>query len=160
MIYSLRGYPGSKHDLNLRSVKDMIAVVNDNVRQKRVLPLVLLMSIIGAAGCSKPMARSRVVRVYEAEHENGTETLRLLDDGSYSHRFKASNGSESTISDKWEFAPNGASPSVVLHNFAPHFPGNSWIRGAWSLGIKEDYGLIRLYLSYDPRQFYLELPNK
>jgi len=121
---------------------------------KPVVSLVLLMCI--AAGCSKSLTRSRLVRTYGMEHENGAETITLKDDGTYSHHFKAVNGSETTYSDKWEFVSSDPGPAVVVHNFAPHFPGNTWVRGAWSLGIKEDYGLIRLYLSHEPRQFYLE----
>ena len=55
-----------------------------------------------------------------------------------------------------EFSENDPGPIVLLHNFSPHFPNNSWIKGAWGLGVKEDTGRIRLYVSYDPRQFYLE----
>jgi hypothetical protein len=126
----------------------------------RVVLFVAMLTVLASVGCSKPVVRSRLVATYEIEHERGVETLTLRDDGTYSHRFKPEFGAESTHVEKWEFSADDGRPTVVLHNFQPHFPGNDWLKGAWKLGVKEDYGRIRFYVSSDPRQFYLEEPQK
>jgi hypothetical protein len=126
---------------------------------KIVILQALLIALSVALACSPPMTRSRLVGIYDAEHENGNETLELRADGTYLHRFRAKNGIESTSSDKWEFAPSRGRDSLVLHNFFPRFPGDPTVKKDWTLRTKEDYGLLRLYLSYEPRQFYLESRN-
>ncbi len=140
---------------------EVIELVKNRMCLMRVLfSLLLATCFMPTSGCSKAVTRSRLVSTYEAEHENGIETLELRADGTYLHHFKATKGAESTYSDKWEFAADDPGPVVLLHNFSPQFPGNSWIKGAWGLGVKQDYGRIRLYVSYDPRHFYLERPAK
>ena len=108
----------------------MIELVKNRMCLPRVLlSLMLATCFMPASGCSKSVTRSRVVSTCEAEHESGTETLELRADGTYSHRFKATQGPESTYSDKWEFSANDPGPTVLLHNFSPHFPNNSWVKG-------------------------------
>ncbi len=110
--------------------------------------------------CSRDLPRSRLVAVYQAEHENGTEILTLDNDGWYKHQFKGTDGKDVTSTGKWEIAKVVSNQRILVHDFTPHFPGGSHIASTWPLEPREDYGLIRLYLSQQPRQFYLELPKK
>jgi hypothetical protein len=120
-----------------------------------VLPLVLI-CFVAVLGCSKVTDRSQVVGTYEAHHQNGVETLQLRSDRTYTHRFKAVDGTETAYSGKWEFEPYHGEPKVSLNSFSHHFPPNSHKEpiGITLLGIEKDWGRVRLYLSYDQDQYY------
>lgn len=129
--------------------------------QLRRAPVLLL--AVGATllvGCNRDLPRSRFVAVYEIEHEHGVETLQLLGDGTYTHRLKRIDGSESVSSGRWDISKIGGKQRISVHNFTPNFPNRPQVAADWSLEPYEDYGLMRLYISHEPRQFYLELPRK
>ena len=89
-----------------------------------ILSLVLI-SFVALFGCSKATDRSQVVGTYEAHHQNGAETLQLRSDGTYTHRFKATDGTETGYSGKWEFEGYCGERKASLNNFSYHFPPNS-----------------------------------
>src|SRR6476646_8944393 len=91
-------------------------------RLRVLLPVPLLLVVLAGVACTRGLPRSRFVASYDAEHENGSETLQLLGDGTYSHRFKATSGTESVSSGKWEISRVRGKQSLVIHNFTPHFP--------------------------------------
>ena len=127
-------------------------------RLQRAIALVL--TIVHFVACNRDLPRSRFVAVYEIEHENGEETLELLNDGTYTHKIKRTDGSESVSSGKWVMAKVGGKQRILVHNFTPHFPNRPQVATDWPLEPHEDYGLMRLYVSHEPRQFYLELSRK
>ena len=105
--------------------------------------------------------RSQVIGTYEARHQNGVETLELHSDGTYTHRFKRSNGTETVYSASWKLDPYGGEPKVFVDNFAQHFPGNSQTAPIGTLlGVEKKWGRIRLYLSYDRDEYYTEKAAK
>lgn len=127
---------------------------------RHALVFFVVLTVAFSVGCSRNLPRSRFVAVYEIEHEDGVETLQLLGDGTYTHRLKRTNGSESVSSGKWDIAKVGGKQNILVHNFIPHFPNRPQVAADWPLEPYEDYGLMRLYVSREPRQFYLELPRK
>ena len=127
---------------------------------RRALALLLALAITLSLGCNRELPRSRFVAVYEIEHERSVERLQLFEDGTYTHRLTSSNGGESVSSGKWDMTKVGGKQTILVHNFTPYFPNRSQVAGDWPLEPYEDYGLMRLYISHEPRQFYLELPRK
>lgn len=105
-------------------------------------------------GCSKVTDSSQLYGTYEARHEAGVETLKLNPDGTYTHFFKATDQTESSHSDKWNFEPYNGDPKVSLQNFSAHFPQSSHGPGVTLLGIERELGKTRLYLNYDRGEFY------
>ena len=67
---------------------------------------------------------------------------------------------EVNSSGKWEVARDGSKQRVMVHDFTPHFPGRPDVASNFPLEPQENYGLLRLYVSRQPRQFYLELPQR
>jgi len=112
------------------------------------------------ASCNRDLPRSRFVGTYEAQHEKGMETLTLDSDGSYKHHFKGELGMDVTSAGSWEVARVGSKQRLVVHDLTPHFPGRPDAASNYLLEPHEDYGLLRLYVSRQPRQFYLELEQK
>src|SRR3981081_2363278 len=101
--------------------------MNSVAQLRRALVLFLVLSVASLVGCSRDLPHSRFVAVYEIEHENGVETLQLLGDGTHTHRFKRTDGSESVSSGKWDIAKVGGKQSILVHNFTPHFSNRSQV---------------------------------
>jgi len=138
----------------------IIGAMKSVAQFRRELVLLLALTITLSLGCNQDQPGSRFVAAYEIEHENGVERLQLFDDGTYTHRLKRSDGSESVSSGKWDMKKVGGKQTILVHNFTPYFPNRSQVADDWPLEPHEDYGLMRLYVSHEPRQFYLELPRK
>jgi hypothetical protein len=119
-----------------------------------------ILLVLTCASCNRDLPRSRFVGTYEAQHERGIETLTLDSDGTYKHYFRGEFGMEVTAAGRWEVARVGSKQRVLVHDFTPHFPGRPDVASNYPLEPHEDYGLLRLYVSHQPRQFYLELPQK
>jgi hypothetical protein len=131
-----------------------------NARPRFFLGVLLGLALFLGVGCKQTFPRSRFIANYSAEHDTGTETLQLLGDGTYVHRFKEISGTESTSTGTWEFLQAWRKQEILVHKFRPHFPNRTTEPTDWTLEPYEDYGLIRLYLSRQPRQFYLEVSSK
>ncbi|MBZ5549568.1 MAG: hypothetical protein LAO22_16690 [Acidobacteriia bacterium] len=127
---------------------------------RQVFIFLLILDFSLGIACRKSFPRSRFVALYEAEHENGTETVELFSDGTYLQQFKAKDGIESTSSGTWELSIDHQTQAILVHSFTLHFPGHPTTPTDRTLEVYEDYGLMRLYVSRQPRQFYLELPRK
>ena len=127
---------------------------------RRAIMLLAALAITLSLGCNRDRPRSRFVAAYETEHESGVERLQLFDDGTYTHLLKRSDGNESVSSGKWDMKRVGGKQAILVHNFTPYFPNRPQVADDWPLVAHEDYGLMRLYISHEPRQFYLEVPRK
>ena len=129
-------------------------------QSRRALVLSFTLVCALSLGCNRDLPRSRFVATYEIEHESGIERLQLFDDGTYAHRFKRTDGSELVWSGKWDMKDVAGKQSIIVHNFTPQFPNRPQVALDWSLEPHEDFGWVRLYISHEPRQFYLERPRK
>jgi hypothetical protein len=119
----------------------------------------LALTVAVCASCSRDAPYSSFVRTYETDHANGTETLTLETDGTYRHYFKNNNGGEARSSGKWELVKIGRKQRILVHSFTPYFPGRPQVATDWLLEPYQHFGYVRLYVSREPRQFYLELPE-
>jgi hypothetical protein len=101
---------------------------------------------------------STLIGSYEAHHNLGVEKLELRSGGTYTHRFKPSDGGEKVYSSTWKFEPYDGEPKAELDNFVQYFPGSHQDGPIGTfLGIEKKWGRIRLYLSYDRDQFYTKI---
>jgi hypothetical protein len=122
--------------------------------------VVLIVMLVLILACSKRINPSEVAGTYEAHHQNGVETLQLRPDGSYLHEFKSANGTTSDHSGRWKFEPFDGEPKVALYDFSSHFPVSQKRGDILLLDVERDWGRVRLYLSYDLGQYYVNVGSK
>lgn len=129
---------------------------------RRRAPFLALMTCLALLlGCSKVTDSSQVTGTYEARHQNGVETLELRPDETYTHSFKAVDGTETAYSGKWQFEPYYGEPTVSLNEFSDYFPPGPPKKaiGITLLGVEKDWGQVRLYLSYDRDEYYTRVSH-
>ena len=119
--------------------------------------MLIALTLAACVSCKRDIPRSSFVRTYLADHTNGTETLKLEGDGSYRHYFKNTNGRETTSSGRWEVVKVGRKQRILVHSLILYFPGRPQSATDWLLEPYETFGYLRLYVSREPRQFFLEL---
>ena len=121
--------------------------------------ILLALPVATYTSCSHDIPPSSFVRTYLADHANGTDTLTLESDGTYRHYFQNTNGSEVRSSGRWELVKIGRKQRILVHGFTPYFPGRPQVATDWLFEPYQHFGYLRLYVSREPRQFYLELPE-
>jgi hypothetical protein len=120
----------------------------------RAVLILMLVCLAGFLACSNKIDPSQIAGRYEARHQNGSETLDLRSDGTYTHEFIGANGTKSMSSNKWRFEPFEGEAKVALYDFTPEFPKSQ--RGdIVLLGVEKTWGRLRLYRSYDLDQYYV-----
>lgn len=133
-------------------------MITAGVRYCILFSMLLLFAL---SGCSKKVERSQVLGEYQTEHQNGVETIVLRGDGTYTQHFKQKDGTDTIISDHWEFEPYSGEPRIALHNFKAHFPRSSEKEADVTLlGIEKKSGRLRLYLSYDRDEYFSQTPGR
>jgi hypothetical protein len=120
----------------------------------------LVLLSFALSGCSQKVERSEVLGDYQTEHQIGVETIELGADGTYTQHFKQKDGTDTIISDRWEFEPYNGEPKVALHDFRAHFPEDPEKTDVTLLGIEKTWGRLRLYLSYDRDEYYSQAGAK
>lgn len=120
----------------------------------------MLVSSFLLSGCSRDLSRPDVIGKYAARHAAGSETIELRPDNTYVHTFKPVVGSELRNTDKWEFTDYGDGKKVALYNFYSHFPPTSPGAEIMLLGVHQEWGRVRLYVSYDLNLYYSKASSR
>jgi|HubBroStandDraft_5_1064220.scaffolds.fasta_scaffold240688_2 hypothetical protein len=131
----------------------MERTIVDVIAARRLIFLSMIFCLAELCACSKEVDPSRLAGTYEAHHRNGTEIIELSADGTYTHKFVASDGVNSTYSNNWKFERFDGEPKIALEGFTSHFP-ESEKSDVVLLGVERNWGRIRLYRSYALDQYY------